>query len=220
MTVKPNFRSVPASLRWLALIGLLAACTTTPTPAPAPTVAPSTTTAAAASTTVATGVVTDVLSATATADATTAALNSSILTLPFTDIHSGQNLTLASFAGKTVLVEGMAAWCSNCLAQQQQVALARQKFGANVIDISLGIDVSEDAPLLLKYAADKGFTWTFGLANKPLMDALVAKYGRAVTNPSNTPMFIVAPDGTLSALISGGHSADDLVSQVSKTSGT
>ena len=139
-----------------------------------------------------------------------------ILTIPFADAHTGQTMTLASFAGKTVLVEGMAAWCTNCLAQQQQIVLARQKFGPNVQDISLDIDASENAPQLVKYAADKGFEWTFALANKPLMDALVAKFGRIFTNPSNMPMFIVSPDGHLSALISGGHSADDLVKQVNQ----
>jgi thiol-disulfide isomerase/thioredoxin len=179
-------------IRWFAIALLLSACgANTATSAP--------TTAANVST-----------------SATTAAtVEPTILTIPFTDAHTGQTLTLASFAGKTVVVEGMAAWCTNCLAQQKQVVIARQKFGPNVEMISLDIDASEDAPQLVKYAADKGFDWRFTLANKPLMDALVAKYGRTITNPSNMPMFIISPDGTLSALLSGGHSADDLVTQVS-----
>ena len=176
--------------RWLAVVLLLSGCGT----------ATMTTSGAVSPTTI----------------ATTPAAADPILTIPFSDAHSGQSLTLASFAGKTVLVEGMAVWCTNCLAQQQQVVLARQKFGPNIQDISIDIDASENAPQLVKYAADKGFDWTFGLANKPLMDALVAKYGRVFTNPSNVPMFIISPDGKLSTIISGGHSADDLLKQISQ----
>lgn len=137
--------------------------------------------------------------------------------IPFTDARTGQPLTLAAYSGKTVFVEGMAAWCTNCLNQQRQDVLARQQLaalGANVTFISLDVDPSENAPQLAQYALDKGFDWTFALASKPLLDALINQFGRTITNPTSTPIFIIAPDGKVSELLTNGHAADDLVAHI------
>jgi hypothetical protein len=137
--------------------------------------------------------------------------------IPFTDARSGQSITLASYSGKAVFIEGMAAWCTNCLNQQHQDVLARQQLaslGIDVTFISLDVDPSENAAQLAQYAQDKGFTWTFALASKPLMDGLINQFGRTITNPSSTPIFIIAPDGKLSELLVNGHNADDLVARI------
>ncbi len=137
--------------------------------------------------------------------------------IPFTDARTGQPLTLASYSGKTVFVEGMAAWCTNCLNQQRQDVLARQQLttlGADVTFISLDVDPSENATQLAQYAHDKGFDWTFALASKPLLDALINQFGRTITNPTSTPIFIIAPDGNVSELLTNGHAADDLVAHI------
>jgi hypothetical protein len=68
--------------------------------------------------------------------------------------------------------------------------------------------------LLADYAAKHNFTWTFGSSNKPLMDALVAQFGRAITSPSNMPIFMISPSGKVSKLYTGGHTADQLISLI------
>jgi len=138
--------------------------------------------------------------------------------LPFSDARTGQSITLASYAGKTVMVEAMAAWCTNCLAQQTQDVQVHQQLGDSVTMISLDVDSHEDATLLAKYAKDKNFTWTFAVSNGPLLDALVAQFGRTITNPPSTPIFIISPDGKLSDLLTNGHSADDLIAQIKQRS--
>ncbi len=145
-------------------------------------------------------------------------LSPSWLSLSFTDARTGQPITLASYAGKTVMVEAMAAWCTNCLAQQKQVVQVHQQLGDSVPIISLDVDSHEDATLLANYAKDKNFTWTFAIASGPLLDALVAQFGRTITNPPSTPIFIISPNGTVSELLTGGHTADDLLAQIKQHS--
>ena len=138
--------------------------------------------------------------------------------IPFTDARTNQTITLSQFAGKTIIVEGMAAWCTNCLHQQGQVLLAYPKFPANSIMISLDVDASENAAQLAKYAQDKRFPWTFGIAGKPLLDALIGQFGRTITNPPSTPIFMISPNGKVSELYTNGHDAPDLLNLIAQNS--
>ncbi len=59
-------------------------------------------------------------------------------TIALTDVRTGQTFTLADFAGKTVFVETMATWCSNCRRLLGNVATARsQMAGEDVVFIAL-----------------------------------------------------------------------------------
>lgn len=136
------------------------------------------------------------------------------VSIPFTDARTNQPITLANFAGKTVYIEAMAVWCTNCLAQQTQVIQARKSFGDDVVFISLDVDPSEDIPKIAKYATDKGFDWTFTQASKELTAKLIDQFGRTITNPSSVPIFIISPNGKVSELFNGIHSADDLVTLI------
>jgi hypothetical protein len=37
--------------------------------------------------------------------------------IPFVDAKTGKNITFASYAGKTLVVEAMAVWCEECFYQ-------------------------------------------------------------------------------------------------------
>jgi len=138
--------------------------------------------------------------------------------IPFTDARTNQPVTLAQYAGKTIIVEGMAAWCTNCLHQQGQVLLAYPKFPANTVMISLDVDANENAAQLAQYAQDKHFPWAFGIAGKPLLDALIGQFGRTITNPPSTPIFIISPNGKVSELYTNGHDAPDLLTLIGQNS--
>ena len=45
-------------------------------------------------------------------------------TAPLTDVATGETFRIADLAGKVVIVETMAIWCSNCRAQQGDVQAA------------------------------------------------------------------------------------------------
>lgn len=134
--------------------------------------------------------------------------------LELVNARTGEPFTLADFAGKTVFVEPMATWCSNCRAQQTQVVAAMRNLNpADFVFISLNIDPISDASLA-QYAEDNGFTQLFAVATPELLDALTAQFGRSVVVAPSTPHFTLAPNGTVSGLSTGQHSADQIVTEV------
>src|SRR5690242_20496535 len=71
------------------------------------------------------------------------------MTVPFSNVKTGQSITLADYTGKTVIVEGMAAWCGECFYQQTQAArLLAQNKSDQIVYISLDIDLNEQAQTL------------------------------------------------------------------------
>ncbi|HVO43053.1 MAG TPA: redoxin family protein [Aggregatilineales bacterium] len=142
---------------------------------------------------------------------TPAATLEAFMSLPFTDIATNKQVTLADFAGKTVVVEAMAAWCTNCLAQQGQARIALQKPElSSIVYLSLDVDPSEDVAKLVQYEKDHSFPWRFGVSSKALTQALAARFGSQITYVSGIPIFIIGAGGKVSTLYSGGHPADDL----------
>ena len=83
-----------------------------------------------------------------------------------TDARSGEVFTVNDFAGKVVLVETLAQWCSNCLKQQKQVLELHSRLGERDDFISLGLDIdpNEDIDSLKGYLERNGFHWTYSVA--------------------------------------------------------
>jgi len=141
-------------------------------------------------------------------------------TLPLTDARTGQTFTLADFAGKTVFVEPMATWCSNCRAQLGAVRAAREALNTDqVVFVALSVETDLTAAALAEYAEDNGFDWMFAVLTPELLGELVAAFGRSASNPPATPHFIIRPDGTATGLSTGQESADELVSQLQAEGG-
>ncbi len=141
-------------------------------------------------------------------------------TLALTDARTGASFTLADFAGKTVYIEPMATWCTNCRAQQQIVREARTQLGdTDFVYLSLSVETTISGSTLAQYAQNENFGWTFAVATPELLGALVAQFGRTISNPPSTPHFIIAPDGTFSALASGQHSQSQLVEALTAARG-
>ena len=141
------------------------------------------------------------------------------MTVPFTNVKTGKSITLADYAGKTVVVEGMAAWCGTCFYQQTQAAQMMAQLKSDlVVYISLDIDPNEQEATLVEYANTNNFGWTFTKANKPLMEGLISQFGRNISNPDSMPIFFISPSGHVSQLYTGGHTAEQLISLVAQQS--
>src|SRR5579859_7275529 len=126
------------------------------------------------------------------------------MTIPFTNVKTDKSITLADYAGKTVVVEGMAAWCGECFYQQTQAAqMLAQIKDDQVVYISLDIDANEASATLVDYANTNNFSWTFTTSNKPLMEGLISQFGRTISNPSSMPIFLISPGGHVSQLYTG-----------------
>lgn len=134
------------------------------------------------------------------------------LDLPLTDVATGETFTLGGFEGRTVYVETMATWCTNCRRLLQSVKEAMAKEGAEDY-VFIGVSVEGNLPdeTLAEYARRWMFPLRFAVATPELVAALVAEYGREVTIPPSTPHFLVRFDGTVSGLNLGFKSPDEIL---------
>lgn len=120
---------------------------------------------------------------------------SAILAAPLRDARTGETFSLGSFAGKVVLVEGMAVWCPLCTDQQRQIRAALPSLGADVVVVSLDTDPNEDEQILRRYVERNGFNWRFAIAPRSLADALAAAFGTRFLDPPSTPLVVISPTG-------------------------
>ena len=137
--------------------------------------------------------------------------------LPLTDARTGQSFTLADFEGKTVYVEPMATWCTNC---RQQMGVIRDQVLAQVdpeqvVFVGLSVETNLASETLASYADTYGFPWTFAVMTPELLQELATSFGRTVTNPPAVPHFAIGPTGATSDLSTGFHSADRLLERLS-----
>ncbi|MBP6470194.1 MAG: TlpA family protein disulfide reductase [Chloroflexi bacterium] len=132
-------------------------------------------------------------------------------TIALTNAQSGETFTLGGFAGKTVFVEPMATWCTNCRQQLGNVAQIREQFGDDVIFIALSLETNLSHEELARYAADQGFDWHFAVMTPEMLQSLAETYGRTITNAPSTPHFIIRADGTYTDLKTGVDSPEQLV---------
>ena len=193
----------PAPLLSLAL--LLAACgaavpASTPTPPPV----------------TASPVVRATLDPAATAPAATAvAALEAWRTATLTDARTGESFTIADLAGRVVVVEPMAIWCTNCLRQQQAVATALAALqGEDVVYISLGVDPSERPADLAAYADGHGFGWRFAVAGRDMSRMLAQDLGDQVLSPPSTPRIIITPGGAVTGPEFGIADADAIEAEI------
>lgn len=140
--------------------------------------------------------------------------------LPLVDARTGETFTFADFAGKTVFVEPMATWCSNCRQQMANVRSAREQLSsADVVFIGLSVEVGLDNATLASYQQAQNFDWTFAVVTQELLAELVGVFGRTVTNPPSTPHFIIRPDGSVTGLSTGIKSTEALLSAIRAEAG-
>lgn len=134
-------------------------------------------------------------------------------TLPLVDARTGQSFTLADFAGKTVYVEPMATWCTNCRGQMSVIRdqVRGQVDPEQVVFVGLSVETNLAPETLATYTATHSFDWTFAVMTPELLQELASQFGRTVTNPPAIPHFVISPDGTTSNLSTGFHNADQLL---------
>jgi hypothetical protein len=137
------------------------------------------------------------------------------LTTELTDACSGEAFTLADFAGKTLFIESMATWCGECYGQLTRVQDAASQIPederGDIVLVALSSEVGLPREDLARYAAETGFPLIFAVMPEDMLKAMVDDVGQAVAIPPAMPHLIVAPDGTIGELHTGGSSADELL---------
>jgi thiol-disulfide isomerase/thioredoxin len=119
-------------------------------------------------------------------------------TVALRDVRSGETFAVADLAGKLVVIEPMAIWCSNCERQQQAASKALAALESDqVVYISLDVDPGEAESDLAAYADERGFDWRFVVAGREMSRALAEAFGDQVLSPPSTPKVIVTPAGEI-----------------------
>lgn len=134
--------------------------------------------------------------------------------LELTNAATGETFTLASFEDKTVFVEPMATWCTNCRKQLGNVNDAMQEAGEDVVFIALSVEGNLADDKLAEYAERQGFNMIFAVTTPELLTALVDEFGRTITSPPSTPHFIIRPDGTTTELTTGIEAPEVILAQI------
>ncbi|MBL8119584.1 MAG: TlpA family protein disulfide reductase [Anaerolineae bacterium] len=136
------------------------------------------------------------------------------------DARTGETFRFADFAGKTVFVEPMATWCTNCRRQLPNVEAARTQLDPEQY-VFVGLSVAEnvDNATLAQYVNEQGWNFAFVAAPETLTQGLVDSFGRTVVTPPSTPHFIIRPDGSLSEIRTGSHSTEELIAELQAASG-
>jgi thiol-disulfide isomerase/thioredoxin len=141
--------------------------------------------------------------------------------LPLVDARTGATFTLADLAGKTVYVEPMATWCTNC--RQQMGVIRDQLVGqvdpAQVAFVGLSVETTLPPERLAAYVDTHAFGWTFAVMTPELLQELRDTFGLTVANPPAIPHFVIGPDGTTSGLSTGFHSVDRLLEELTAAGG-
>jgi thiol-disulfide isomerase/thioredoxin len=142
-------------------------------------------------------------------------------TLPLTNARTGESFAFADFAGKTVFVEPMATWCTNCRQQLGNVSSAYTQLNADqFVFVALSVETNITAGDLAQYADGNGFGWLFAVMTPEMLSELTTTFGRTITNPPSTPHFVIRPDGTTTGLITGIESGSQIVDQMMAASGS
>jgi len=141
-------------------------------------------------------------------------------TLPLTNARTGEQVTLADLTGKTVFVETMATWCTNCRQQLNNVQTARTQLGNDeIVFVAVSVETNVSNEALATYADDAGFDWFFAVSTPEMLVELAAAFGQTITNPPATPHFIIRPDGSSSELITGIDTPEQLIQRLQEAQG-
>lgn len=140
--------------------------------------------------------------------------------LPLTDVRTGDSFTLADFAGKTVLVHGMATWCAPCHEAQANLRdNVIPQADENYVFISLSVESGISDADLLAYAEDDDFDWTFAVLTPEALAALTREFGAGIVTPPVRPHFIIGPTGELSSMMRGEARPERLLEELRLFSG-
>jgi thiol-disulfide isomerase/thioredoxin len=133
-------------------------------------------------------------------------------TADLVDAATGETFRIADHAGKVILVETMAIWCSNCRSQQRDVQEALSRLPTDsVVFVVLDVDPNEDTASLAAYREQQGFTGRYAVAGKDVARALADEFGDQFLNPPSTPMLIIGSDGTVTRTDFGHKSPNEIV---------
>lgn len=135
-------------------------------------------------------------------------------TAPLIDVATGEEFTIAQFAGTPVLLESFAVWCPTCLRQQREIKKVEESLGDAVVHISLDTDQNEEASTVQAHIDEHGFDWYFAVSPPAVTRALIDDFGFEFVNAPSAPTVLICENGEARFLKRGVKTAAALEEQV------
>jgi len=137
--------------------------------------------------------------------------------LRLTDVD-GKPFALSEFAGKPVVVENFATWCSNCLRQLDDTQKAAAAAGGAAVFVALSVETEIDFADVAEYAKKNGFdNIRFAVMTPEFLAATSDAFGTTALNPPSTPKIIIGSDGTVGKTVTGFESPSDIAARLAST---
>jgi thiol-disulfide isomerase/thioredoxin len=134
------------------------------------------------------------------------------LSMPMTDVITGQTFSMHDFSGKVVLVETMATWCPTCWKQENEIKRLQGLLNnsPDLVLVSLDVDTNEDAATLKDFATTGKYAWRFAVTPLLIARALGNLYSADYLNPPLAPMLFIDRQGSVYGLPNGVKNAESL----------
>lgn len=143
------------------------------------------------------------------------------MSIALIDACTGDEFTIADFAGKTIYIEGMATWCPPCRDQLVRLTDAFNQIPElereEIVIVALSSEVDLPPEVLADYAAANGFPFVFAVMPIDMLQAMADDLGQEIAVPPATPHLIVAPDGTIGDIQTGSSSPDEVLALFAET---
>jgi peroxiredoxin len=104
----------------------------------------------------------------------------------------GKTLTLESYRGKTLVINVWATWCPPCREEMPDLMSAAPKYAKDGNVAFLGIDTTEEAPIVRAYAAAKNVPYTLAVGSQDT-------FGAAYDVQAFPTTFVIDASGVLRA---------------------
>ena len=129
-----------------------------------------------------------------------------------TDID-GNNFTLSDYLGEVVLINFFATWCGPCKEEMPEFVSVYEKYGNEIIMISIDTDVTESKEDVREFKQGYNAEWIFALDT--IEEYVMGKYG-VIGLPTT---FIVDTKGYISYSHFGPVEENEVLEEIEKARG-
>ena len=127
----------------------------------------------------------------------------------------GQRFTIKDLAGKPVVVENFATWCSNCLRQLGDTQKAAVAAGDSAVFLALSVETDIALADVAAYADKHGFgNIRFAVMTPEFLAATKDAFGTAALNPSSTPKIVVTSGGKPGKVVTGFETPEKIAARI------
>lgn len=138
--------------------------------------------------------------------------------IPLTDLQGRGNFSIASFAGKTVILPVVSDSCPPCVIllsrQLREIGLLPGVQNRTIVVVALDLDPPLGPGFIVNYHDQFNFTGYSARSSPDMTTRLFETYGIFAIEADAVPVILVCPDGRALLLPAGVKSAENLTTTI------